>query len=543
VGIVLRSLTRSFFAVAALAVAATAALVGACNGSAATPAADAGVPGDEGAPLTCGPVTVADPDIGGTAAWTPVRGAVLASGAATLDAVGICDHGGIAQTLPSSPLACARPLVLSFDVSVQDLISMSFAVGVGGGWNLPIVAAGVPTVNVCLGARLFGTTLDRDLGVDLFLGPGNNVGGICPPPGLVLPPPVGDPGPSLALTRVAIGADVLGACPLPGTVPNGDFALGAEGWTIKPGDGVAEIAPLGEGASSAIHLATAHFCEHPSLSETISLPTSAMVPHPALRVWSRGSGNAAASIRIGTLVPTYYTGATYLDGRDDAVSANICLPRWAQGTVQPLEIRLVSTQFTEECVSPGVRDFVLDSLAFVSEPACPTDADAFDPSFENVVEAPGVAPFWALEQYDDRPDSKVALVTDGSAAHTGKVGARFTASSPCPHASISGAVTVPAPAGAAGPALKLSWRTGASQHDSLFVVMNAFSTAPKSLPLAPAWTQATICLDPDLAGRPELLRIGVMNVDGGGTCANGFPEETIDLDDVTLGTDPSCPAM
>jgi hypothetical protein len=535
VGIALGSRTRTFYAVAALAIAASAGLAGACGGSAATPATDAGTAGDEGAALTCGPVTVADPDFAGGAAWNPVRGTTLAPGAATLDVVAMCDHGGIAQTLPSSPLACARPLVLTFDVSVQDVVSMSFAVGAGGGWNLPIVATGVPTVNVCLGARLFGNT--SDLGVDLFLGPGNNVGGLCPPP------PSGEAGPSLALTHVAIGADVLGACPLPGTVPNGDFEHGADGWTIKPGDGVAEIAPLGEGASSAIHLATTHFCEHPSLSETISLPTSAMVPHPALRVWSRGSRNAVASIRIGTLVPTYYTGATYLGGRDDAVAANICLPRWAQGTVQPLQLSFVSTQFTEECVSPGVRDYVIDSLAFVSDPACATDADAFDPSFENVVDAPGVAPFWALERYDDQRDSNVELVTDGGAAHTGRVGARFSASSPCPHASLSGAVTVPAPAGAAGPALKLWWRTGASTHDSLSVVMNAFSTAPRSLPLAPDWTQATICLDPHLAGRPELLRISVLNIDGGGTCANGFEGETVDLDDLTLETDPSCPAM
>jgi hypothetical protein len=72
--------------------------------------------------------------------------------------------------------------------------------------------------------------------------------------------------------------------------------------------------------------------------------------------------------------------------------------------------------------------------------------------------------------------------------------------------------------------------------------MNAFAT-PVALPLAPTWTQATICVDPHLAGRPELLRVSLMNVNGGGTCANTFPEETVSLDDITLETDSTCPAM
>jgi hypothetical protein len=526
-----RSRTASSIAAApgaALLVAACAALVAACDGQPASPSTDA-ASADGGGPPVCGPTTIADPDFDPNfegVAWTPVRGAVLTSGAATLDATAMCAHGGIGQALPSWPLACARPLVLTFDMKVDDVVSMSFAVGLAGGWNLPLVMDGTPTVKLCLGARLYG-----DAPIGIFLGPGTN-------PGLCPPPPTG--GPTLAINHVAISADVLGACPLPGTVPNGDFERGADGWTIKPG-GVTEFAPLGEGGTAAVHLGTEYFCEHPGLSETISLPTSAMVPRPALRVWSHGSTNALASVRIGTLVPTYYTGTTYIGGTDGDVVTNICLPRWAQGTVQPLELALVSTQFTEECKSPGVRDFVLDSLAFVSEPAC-VDGDLFDSSFENAALAAGVAPFWALERYDDEPTSNVVLATDGSAAHTGKVGARFSASSPCPHASLSGAVTVPAPAAAAGPALKLWYETGASTEDSLSVSMNAFSTAVP-LPLAPSWKQATICLDPALAGRPELLRVSLMNVNGGGTCADTFPEESVVLDDITLGTDESCPAQ
>jgi hypothetical protein len=504
-----------------IVLASCAALCAACG-------APSGVEADAGPAVgaACAAPGLKDPDFATATDWTAVREAALAPGSVTFSAAAMCDSAGIIQTLPSSPLGCVRPLVLSFDVSVNDGDQVSFAAGVGGGWNLPVLFD-AETIQLCLGANAFGDA------PALFLGPGDNPG-VCPAP------PEG--GPSLAIEHVLIAADVLGACPLPGTVPNGDFERGASGWTTKPGDGVAEVAPgLGERDSSAIHLATEHDCEQPSLSEAISLPTNAMLPNPALRVWSNGSANAVVSIRMGSLLPTFYTGATYLPGRGAPVTSNVCIPRWAQGTVQALEISYVSTRITETCAD-DLRDYVVDGLSFVSEPACAAGADLFDPGFEQVVTAAGVAPFWTLEHYDDQPNSDVALVTDGTSAHSGVVGARFRASTPCPRASISGSVTVPTSVGAAGPALKLWYETNTGTHGTLEVSMNAF-VAPVDVPPAAAWTQATICLDPHLAGRPELLRFTLVNVDGGGTCADTFPEETVGLDDVELGTDPGCAAM
>jgi hypothetical protein len=407
-----------------------------------------------------------------------------------------------------------------------------FAVGVGGGWNLTPLALGRQTVNVCLGASAF------DAPTDLVLGPATNIQ-LCPPPD------DGTAGPSVVVSHVSIAPDVQGACPLPGTVPNGDFEQGAHGWTIKPGgvDAVGEVAPgLGEGGSAAAHLAVAHSCNHPALSESISLPSAAMLPNPALRVWSNGSSNAVASIRLGSVVPGDSTGATFLPGRGAPVAANVCIPRWAQGTVQALQLALVSEHFTEDCVDDDARDFVFDGLSFVSEPACDLSKGVFDPGFEQLVTDPGVAPFWALERFDDTPESNVELVTDAGAAHTGAVSARFSSSSPCPHASLSGSVTVPAPVDGAGPALFFFFETNTSTRTSLSVTMNAFALLPVQELLAPTWNRAKICLDPHLAGRPEILRFSVTDAEGG-ECANGFPEETVGLDDIVLGTDPGCPAM
>src|SRR5262249_27380322 len=143
---------------------------------------------------------------------------------------------------------------------------------------------GAQTIKICLGANAFGAP------TDVFLGPGVDPW-VCPAPA--------HGGPSMSLSRVSIDADTLGNCPAPGTIPNGDFEGGAAGWTTKQGGGVAELAPgLGENGSAALHLSTAHLCEKPSASASISLPTAALVPHPALRVWWNASQNAVASVRV-----------------------------------------------------------------------------------------------------------------------------------------------------------------------------------------------------------------------------------------------------
>jgi hypothetical protein len=494
-----------------------------------------GACGGAGSQVACEDPALSDPFFSTDTTWTSVRGAALAPGAATFTAPTMCDHGGVVQTLPASRLACARPLVLSFDITLLDEDRTSFAAGVGGGWNLPVVPLGEETLKVCLGANAFGGS------VDLFLGPGVDPW-VCPPPATG--------GPSISLSRVSIDPDDAGACPAPGTVPDGDFELGAQGWAPKLGNGVVEVVPGGgENGSAALHLATTYLCQKPSISEAISLPSARMIPHPALRLWSKGSTNAALSVRVGSLITAFYTGATYLPGTGAARTSSLCIPRWAQGTVQPLELAFVPTLFTEECAAEDGRDFLVDGIGFESEPRC-ADADLFDPGFELAADAAGPAPAlatrlastWTLERYDDQPGSDVTIASGDPGAHSGKAFARFSASSPCPRASVSTSVTVPTPAGGAGPVLKLWYETNVGANDTLSVSLNELG-APTQLPLAPSWTQATFCLDPHLAGRPELLRVTLTNVSGGGNCADTFPAETVGLDDVELGTDPACPAL
>ena len=202
--------------------------------------------------------------------------------------------------------------------------------------------------------------------------------------------------------------------------------------------------------------------------------------------------------------------------------------------------KLVATEHTETCAEGRIRDFVLDNLAFVSDPACETDANVFDSGFEQAARPPGATP-WTLETYDDEPNATVALGNDANAAHTGNVAALFSVSTPCPHVSVSSNVTIPTRVGAAGAALKFWYRTGAVAHAGLDVSLSAL-LAPVSLPATATWTQVTACLDGRLAGRPDLLRFLAVSTDGGGLCANTFPNETFAIDDVELTSDASCPA-
>jgi hypothetical protein len=480
------------------------------------------------AAASCFVPAVRDPDFATTTDWTAIGSATFAASGARLTAETLCDHGGMEQTLTMPPLACAQGLVMHMDLSTDLGARLNLAVGVNGGWTSPLIPDGSTTIDTCLGAGASGGV------VRLFVGGGNNQG-LCPAA-------VAEEGPSLAIRHLGIEVDTKNACPLPGTVPDGDFEGDARSWSPRPRGGTAEIVSgRGDGASSSAHLATDLLCESPAIVGRVSLPTSGMVPNPALRIWAKGSSNATASVRIGPVLPAFLTGSTYISGTNLAGVTDVCIPRWAQGTVQPLELAIVATEYAEACSVERARDFVFDDLTFVSDPACATDANLFDPGFEQISRGGAATPFWSVDRFDDEPNARAELKVDASAAHTGEVSARLTTSTPCPNVGLSGSVTVPIPSGTAGAALKFWYKTGVGTHAALDVTMSALP-APVPLPATTEWTQVTACLDGHLAGRPDLLRFAIVSAEGGGLCADTFPPETVSIDDVELTTDAGCPA-
>ena len=57
------------------------------------------------------------------------------------------------------------------------------------------------------------------------------------------------------------------------------------------------------------------------------------------------------------------------------------------------------------------------------------------------------------------------------------------------------------------------------------------------LPDGVGWTEATACLDPDRAGRPQGVDVQIYG--GSGSCS-AIPAERRWIDDVLLTTDPAC---
>ena len=467
----------------------------------------------------CSMPTVQDPDFQTAKPWSTTGAARLMVGSAQFNAGAICNSDELAQTVRSPARGCQRPMVMSLRTSLDDDDRLFLDVGINDGWNVPAIVFGEQTTTICLGARALGGT------AALHLGAGFNPG-VCPA--------IDGQGPSFTVEHVSIGVDATNVCPPFGTVGNGDFEGGATSWSLEPELGGAEIRQgLGNGGSFGAHLSTTMFCEDPKIVGTMSLPTAQMVPNPALQIWSSGTANAIASIGIGraqtSLPATIHAGRT-----------NICIPRWAQGTVQPLSFGFVETQFTQECAQANVRDYVFDEVTFVSDPTCTADASLFDPGFEQVRLAPQRAPFWSLQLYDDQPSARVELKVDPTFAHGGDVAALLSVSTACPGAGLAGNVTVPAPVGTAGPALAFWYKTSTIAHADLSATMNAL-TAAVTLPDASEWTQVRACLDPHLAGRPDLLTFGIAGA--GGDCASAFPAETLAIDDVELTTDAACPAL
>ena len=80
--------------------------------------------------------------------------------------------------------------------------------------------------------------------------------------------------------------------------------------------------------------------------------------------------------------------------------ANVCIPGWAQGTAQQFELGFAPADHAELCSEPRESEIIFDGLSFVTDPACATDANVFDPGFEQAADPSSVAAFWALYTSD-----------------------------------------------------------------------------------------------------------------------------------------------
>jgi hypothetical protein len=173
---------------------------------------------------------------------------------------------------------------------------------------------------------------------------------------------------------------------------------------------------------------------------------------------------------------------------------------------------------------------LVDDVAFVSEPTCPDDASVIDGDFERADSATS----WARPATAN--PASTAIVHDPDNAHGGDAFASISVAAKCQYGVIEQTVTVPSPVAGAGPAVSFYYALPSSTTSRFYV-------GDELLAVAPTYTKKIVCLHPRLAGTPYPVVFGGLGTDNSpNACGGALPAEAIRIDDVTVTTDPSCPA-
>ncbi len=469
-------------------------------------------------------------------AWNLVQGVTIAptaSGAidpgwAVFDKPTICGvHVPmVTQTITMPTYATAQPLKFNVSQYADCTQSTGACTGglnvmMGGAANFfPYVkTASTQTQSLCLGERAYGGTIDlRVLPWDRTFCP--NVS---------------------AYTEYVDHVDIEpdNTCPVPGTIPNGNFD-GTGNWTLSNnGGGLGEPVPIAEikagagtGGSNAVYLQSSTYCDQAILDGTISPPLNS-VPNLALQMSVNGTPGDNLQLIIGGQA------AGWVTGTGSKQTARFCLTEMHKGQALALRLLLVSAYATN-CGASGARtaDFTIDDLAFVSDSTCAATSWVSDSSFERT--DPGVG--YVITAYGG---ATAGISNSSTQAHTGThafTGTVQYSASTSETFALQVPIAVPPPNGTAGPAVTF-WYTlpSASNYFTATVdgMINSWGgTFPQQLSATATYTKKTVCIDPLLVGHNTFLEI-----QGYADNASFTTAETLFLDDISTGTDPSCLAQ
>lgn len=474
-----------------------------------------------------------DPSFEQSDAWQTFGGAEiipsepgnLAAGAVVFQEDALC-RAGVRQSFVMPRYECAEQFILTSYVSTTcsgasffcKIAKPTISARVNGGWKIKDLeeffhSESWEPFSVCLGERAYGGSLD----LSFFVEQSSCKLGL-----------------TLRLDDITITPDTTGQCPPIGQLLNGDFESGSASWTIyyNSNDGsIAEIGPgPGKDSSYGAHLAATGPCQHPSISNQISLPSARTLPNPALRVWNQGSQESILSVKFENQA------IGYVVGTGAAKVTDFCLPRSAQGLVRLMTFNVnkpFSSSSATTCSDKLSLEFRFDDLQLVSNPDCPEDAYLFDPGFENISMNTSLGSTWELSSAP--PSTSAQLIVNAGEAHDGNVSMKLTTSNGCQYAEGRSYITVPEPQDDEGPAIKFWYRANNFSNSSA----NFYPGGPLSQ--STGWTQRTLCLDPQWAGRSELITFRIKG--SSGDCQVSFPAESMYVDDVEVTTDPGCPAL
>ncbi len=458
-------------------------------------------------------------------AWTmtaglefhPTAAGSIEPGIVHFDNTMICTtKARVTQTVPMPLYSTAEPLALRVvnKVVCTDLGSQtctesggSDVHGIGVSLNkgfVEVASADAFSGQVlCLGERAYGGPLELVLTAE-----GDSCGG------------------DVTYDAVIDHADIepTPSCPVAGVIPNATFAT-SDGWVVSAGGGIAEIVNgAGTAGARGAHVQAMHLGDVPSVSQNLSIPADATTSHLALTMNFTGNqGGLQVSMGgqdIGELI-----------GASGAQVGKVCVPDWAKGMVLPVRI---GADFSNDGAGGAstfdYRDFTFDAVKWTSDPTCPAPASTVDPGFERTDPASA----WVLHASKGFNSTPISEIKNDAAAHTGSRSLHLAVAGGCTKATAVNYYTVPAATSTEGPAISFWYKAQASAGGELRATPSSVA-----LPAAAMWTKKLTCLDPKTSGRAAKMQLIFSATIP--TCTTTFAQLDAYVDDVTAGTDPSCP--
>jgi hypothetical protein len=468
-------------------------------------------------------------------AWTIAQGAALAPrangpvdpGELQLDMTAICSGGTARQTVTMPSVADAEPLALRITQTSDCWTSgggpcagPATAVTINGATTLFGATAPSGATMACLGERAYGGTYD------IFVGAGDR-----------------------SSCALGASADVLvdhldiepsAGCPVPGTLPDGDFEATQPAWTAAaPAHDTAGAPPVAEiqlGAGSdgsrAGHFTVATACDDARLQGLISPPLAA-IPNLAVQLAYHGTGAAPLQLALNGVV----IGSVPAAGPGWS-TARACVPEGLKGTTVQAALGIAGRAVGGGSCAASATDFVVDDLRFVSDHTCPATAWLLDGDFERPDAAVAVQ-----TSIDDqgRAGAQVFAGIDDTATHAflGTHALKLSNDGALSEAVATFPVSIP-PTGSAtlatGPALTFWYKAPALASSSLNVQVGPVGSLTVTAPAAD-YTQVRVCLDRTTGGQTGAVTITLA---GAATADSVYPVETVWLDDFAIGTSPAC---
>ena len=481
-----------------------------------------------------------DPGFQDPSKWTVVGGAMVnpaatgskQPGELIFDKMTLCSFGGAKQSFTMPPFDRADPLKVSITTSIiqpppPNFFFTDFRIQVGIGTQfIELQATGgeYKTQSFCLGPAAFGGPVEMQISPLGTLACSNTTTG------------------SIRVDEIKLEVASPGECPRQAGVVNGNFQL-ATGWKFPNSQsGAGQILPnIGENGSFAAQLQQPNRCSEVTATGLMSIPTN--LTNPAIDVYWNGTSGG----RLTVLLNNKGIGTLLANGQ--IKHSRVCIPKWAVGNTTTLGF-FAQRQTDNDCATPLNRTYILDNITIVNEPACGTLSDITDPSFERIAAPQGPVPGWGQfnGMVNNLEAGRIFFVNGAGVANTGTGAVRSHNANQCVFRGQSGvdiAVIVPPASGTSGPALKFFGRADPANVNSELranIMPQTEGQVFKAVAETGAYVPTVMCFPPAMVGRLVNVRIGNNDPDGGGCAATTYDEFAF-IDDVSVTTDPTCPAQ